>query len=106
MALPAPILSGPSILYLGLAAHKYSNKVHLSEFLLQEMPRMKWRESRPHSRTGTYICVHTLAVRSLDTPSHASTFLYLYSYLHLLEKTVHVSISILVFDPFSENLCK
>lgn len=37
MALPAPILSGPSILYLGLAAHKYSNKVHLSMFLLEKM---------------------------------------------------------------------
>lgn len=49
MGLPAPILSGPSILYLGLAAHKYSNKVHLSMFLLEEMLWMKWRESRPHS---------------------------------------------------------
>lgn len=37
MALPAPILSGPSTLYLGLAAHKYSNKVHLSMFLLEKM---------------------------------------------------------------------
>lgn len=37
MALPAPILSGPSTLYLGLAAHKYSNKVHLSTFLLEKM---------------------------------------------------------------------
>lgn len=51
MGLPAPILSGPSILYLGLAAHKYSNKVHLSMFLLEEMLWMKWRESRPHSHT-------------------------------------------------------
>lgn len=59
MALPASILSGPSILYLGLAAHKYSNKIHLSVFLLQEMPWMKWRESLPHSCTGKYICVCT-----------------------------------------------
>lgn len=47
MGLPAPILSGPSILYLGLAAHKYSNKVHLSMLLLEEMLWMKWREYRP-----------------------------------------------------------
>lgn len=47
MGLPAPILSGPSILYLGLAAHKYSNKVHLSMLLLEEMLCMKWREYRP-----------------------------------------------------------
>lgn len=51
MGLPATILSGPSILYLGLAAHKYSNKVHLSMLLLEEMLWMKWRGYHPHSRT-------------------------------------------------------
>lgn len=59
MGLPAPILSGPSILYLGLAAHKYSNKVHLSMFLLEEMPWMKWRESRPHSHTPNKALTNT-----------------------------------------------
>lgn len=48
MGLPTPILSRPSILYLGLTAHKYSNKVHLSMLLLEEMLWMKWREYRPH----------------------------------------------------------
>lgn len=37
MGLPAPILSAPSILYLGLAAYKYSNQVHLSMLPLEEM---------------------------------------------------------------------
>lgn len=44
MGLPGSILSGPSILYLGLAAHKYSNKIHLSMLLQNEMLWMKWRE--------------------------------------------------------------
>lgn len=51
MGLPAPILSGPSILYLGLAAYKYSNKVHLSMLFLEDMLWMKWQEYRPHSPT-------------------------------------------------------
>lgn len=55
MGLPAPILSGPSILYLGLAAYKYSNKVHLSMLFLEDMLWMKWQEYRPHSPTLTNI---------------------------------------------------
>lgn len=74
MALPAPILSGPSILYLGLAAHKYSNKVHLSVFLLQEMPWMKWRESNPHSCTGKCMCVYTFVYAQCMLPTRRTAF--------------------------------
>lgn len=69
MGLPAPILSGPSILYLGLAAHKYSNKVHLSMLLLEEMLWMKWREHRPHSHTqrGTDKYTETFTITHLSS---------------------------------------
>lgn len=69
MGLPAPILSGPSILYLGLAAHKYSNKVHLSMLLLEEMLWMKWREYRPHSHTqrGTDKYTETFTITQLSS---------------------------------------
>lgn len=43
MDLPAPILSGPSIFYLGLGAHKYLNKVHLSVLLWERF----WVECPP-----------------------------------------------------------
>lgn len=68
MGLPAPILSGPSILYLGLAAHKYSNKVHLSMLLLEEMPWMKCREYRPHShgQRGTDKYTETFTITHLS----------------------------------------
>lgn len=71
MGLPAPILSGTSILYLTLAAHKYSNKVHLSMFLLgeknalDEMVRILptfTQPTRPHK-----IHTHTFAITYLSS---------------------------------------
>ena len=69
MGLPAPILSGPSILYLGLAAHKYSNKIHLSMLLLGEMLWMKRREYSPHlhTRRGTDEYTETFTITHLSS---------------------------------------
>ena len=85
MGLPAPILSGPSILYLGLAAHKYSNKVHLSMLLLEEMLWTKWRGTPPPIHTANVALTN---IRK-HLPSQSSTLQHFLPLLWLPSDWIH-----------------